>query len=565
MIIIDVGAHTGQACALPFAQNSANLVYAIEPIPELADQLRSYHLPNLQVFQMVMGLTNTPVPFRINQAWETSSVLAANCVGQWQPYAELLQTVKTIEVPMMRLDTFIAQHAIVEVDLLKIDAQGYDLQVLQSAGAAIHCVQKILVEAQLQPLYEGSATKAAIVEYLTSQGFYLAFASPQTAGLEENLEFTRVDRYPLPGQPHPSLAPAAFQVRVPYIGHFTTPPADEVGRLLAEGTFEGPEQAFLWLYLRPGDVFFDCGAHTGLFSRIAAPCIGSQGRIVGFEPNPPCFELYQLNLKNIGFSNFTGLNVGLSDRSGTGELLLGKPGMSAFSTLAVAAKTHIQLGTETIPVLLRCLDEVVAELQVATVALTKMDVEGWEALVLQGARQAIQAQKFPLWMIEFTEINAAAAGSSTQELRALIESLGYTLCRFDITRLRLVPEPFKPTYPYENLFAVMDLAAANERLATADAARVEIAKDIITRWDAALLTRELRWQVSQDRQVIADLRQQVAQLTPKLEPLSIDPTPLLHRAELAETRIRAMESSKFWQLRKLWFRVKHRLALPVQE
>ena len=565
MIIIDVGAHTGQVCALPFAQNPGNLVYAIEPIPELADQLRSHHLPNLQVFQMVMGLANTQVPFHINQSRETSSLLTANCVGPWQSYAEQLQAVETIAVPMMRLDTFIAQHAIVEVDLLKIDAQGYDLQVLQGAGTAIHCVKKILVEAQLQPLYEGSATKAAIVEYLTSQGFYLAFTSPQTAGLEENLEFVRLNRYPLHEPSGLNSAATAFKVRVPHIGIFTTPPDDHVGQLLAEGTFEGPEQAFLWLYLRPGDVFFDCGAHAGLFSRIAAHCLGSQGRIVGFEPNPPCFELYQLNLENIGFQNFTALNVGLSDRSGTGDLLLGKPGMSAFSTLAAGAKTHSQLGVETISVPLRCLDEVVAEWQIAPVALTKMDVEGWEALVLQGARQAIQAGTFPLWMIEFTEANAVAAGSSTPALRALIESLGYTLCRFDITRLCLVPEPFQPTYPYENLFAVMDLAAANQRLATADQVMIETAKDIITRWDAALMARDLRWQVSHDRQVIAALRHQVAQLTPPLAAPPIDPAPLLHRAELAETRIRAMESSKFWQLRKLWFRVKYRLGLPVQE
>jgi FkbM family methyltransferase len=561
MIIIDVGAHTGQVCALPFAQNASNLVYAIEPIPALADQLRSHHLPNLQVFQMVMGPTNQTVPFHINQFSETSSLLQANCVGQWQPYAEQLQAVQTIEVTMMRLDTFMAQQAIVEVELLKIDAQGYDLQVLYGAGEAIHCVKKIVVEAQLYPLYEGSSSKEAIVEYLTSQGFYLAFTSPQTAGLEENLEFVRVNRYPLGNS---GLSPASdYKVRVPHIGIFATPPDDHVGQLLEQGTFEGPEQAFLWLYLRPGDVFFDCGAHTGLFSRIAAHCIGSQGQIVGFEPNPACFELYQLNLATIGVQNFTALNVGLSDRSGWGDLWLGKPGMSAFSTFATEAKIYHRLGETTIPVKQCCLDDVIAELHIATVALTKMDVEGWEAFVLQGARQSIQAQKLPLWMIEFTETNAVAAGSSTRELRALIESLGYTLCRFDVTRLQLIPEPFKPAYPYENLFAVMDLAAANERLAKADVAMIEVAKDIITRWDTALLTTAMLGQITHERHVTQDLRQQVSQLATQLAQPQIDP--ILHRAELAEARIKAMESSKFWKLRSAWFRVKKWLPLPQHE
>ncbi len=567
MIIIDVGSHTGQEIALPFTQNSSHLVYAIEPVPELADQLRSHHLPNLQVFQMAMGCTNRSVLFYINQSSELSSVLKATCEGSWQAYVERLQTVRTIEVPMMRLDAFMAEQALVEIDLLKINAQGYDLQVLQGAGDALHGVKNILVKVQLHPLYEGGSTKAAIVEYLTSRGFYLAFTSLQTAGLEENLEFVRVNRYPLNAL-NPSSGnaePDYFKARVPHVGILATPNADHVGELLEQGVFEGPEQAFLWLYLRPGDVFFDCGAHAGLFSKIAAQCIGSQGQIVGFEPNPACFELYQLNLKNSGCQNVTALNVGLSDRSGCGDLLLGKPGMSAFSTFASGAKTHTQIGEETLPVQLCCLDEVVADLHIETVTLTKMDVEGWEALVLKGASNSIQAQKFPIWMIEFTEANAVAAGSSTRELRALIESFGYTLCRFDVTHFQLIPEPFKPEYPYENLFAVSHLAAANQRLSTADAAIRAIAQDIIARWDAALLETGLLAQITQERQITQALRHQVSQLAAKPEPVPLDPTHFLQQIAIAEARIQAMESSKFWKLRTLWFHVKKLLSIPIHE
>src|ERR1700753_3810268 len=38
--------------------------------------------------------------------------------------------------------------------------------------------------------------------------------------------------------------------------------------------------------LRPGDVFFDVGAHHGWMSMVAARKVGSKGKVVAFEPSP---------------------------------------------------------------------------------------------------------------------------------------------------------------------------------------------------------------------------------------------------------------------------------------
>lgn len=299
-----------------------------------------------------------------------------------------------------------------------------------------------------------------------------------------------MNRYPLtkPGSEH-------FEVYIPHLGVLKTPKNDHVGQLLEQSEFEGLEQAFLWLYLRSGDTFLDGGTHAGLFSCIAAKCISYGGKIFGFDPNPLCLSLYKQNLEELGFRNFTALNVGLSDEDGIAQLLLGKPGLSAFSTFASNAIHHAEISCETMQVTQRSLDSILCEFQVPCITLAKLDVEGWEKFVLMGAQQSIVAGKFPVWMIEFTEANATAAGSSTQELRSLIESFGYTLCRFDATKFRLVPEPRRPSYPYANLFAVMDMEAVNQRLQTADSQAVKIAKDIILRHDTALqrdlVTRQL--------------------------------------------------------------------------
>lgn len=462
MIVIDVGAQDGSGLALPCSQNPNITVYAIEPNPSLAAQLRSHDRANLHVHCFALGESE----------------------GTWH----------TPEIGVQRLDQFLHSKGLFEIDLLNIDAPTATLQILRGAGAALHSIRSICLKGQ--PLEVAGTTKPEIVEYLSDRGFELIRCVPQTDGLEENLEFVRNNRYR-----SPQADATEFEVTVPYVGRLKLPKNDHVGQLLEQGTFECWEQAFLWLYLREGDTFFDCGTHAGLFSAVATQAMSHTGAIVGFEPNPVCLDLYCANLKHLGCRAFRALQVGLSDQDGTAELLLGKQGMTAFSSLALGAKAHPQIGEETVQVPLRSLDSLMNELEIDHVDLAKLDIEGWEKFALDGAKHSIAAGKFPVWMIEFTEVNAIAAGSSTRELWQKIEQFGYTICRFDVSQFRLVPERQKEQYPYENLFAVMDLDAVNERLRTANSRATAIAQDIVSRWDLASDRQSLLREVAHLRTV----------------------------------------------------------------
>jgi len=468
MLVVDIGALDGRRFAIPYAQDVNNIVYALESAPAFAEHLRSHHLPNLHVF----------------------------CVE--------------VESETFQLDLFFEENSLAEVDLLKINAPKA-LEILKRARNAIHRVKRIIIQScENTSLFQSVPDQESITTHLSSNGFRLLQPTSQTTESAGDLEFIRINRYPLPN--HQS---GSFEVHLPYVGKIQTPKADHVGQLLEEGAFEGLEQAFLWLYLRPGDTFFDCGAHVGLFSCIAAKRLNNNGEIVGVEPNPLCFDLYKKNLEALGCTCFKALDVGLSDTNGTAELLLGKPGMSAFSTFAQNASAITQIdgeaviGRDTVLVSQRSLDSILQELNIDTVTLAKLDVEGWEIPVLKGAEQSIRAGRLPLWMIEFTEANAAAAGTSTRELRNLLEDLGYTLCRFDATNFCLVPEPVRLAYPYANLFAVLDMNAVNQRLAAADPDLLAIAQDIVQRWETAAMGVEMRRNFYQEKQRSQDLQQQV--------------------------------------------------------
>jgi FkbM family methyltransferase len=524
MLIIDIGAHDGSSFSIPYAKDRNNLVYAIEPIPALANKIRSSGLPNLYVFCTAIGEEEGLATFYLNQDSQTSSLLPNSAEDGWSSYADSLKTIETIEVPVLRLDNFMRSHHIVEVDLLKVDAQGYDLQVIKSAGDLIRKVRRIQLEVQVTPLYKGSASKDEILEYLEASGFRLVSTKFQTEGLEENLEFVRLYHYL-----KVSGSSSNFEVNLPYVGPVQTPQNDLVGKLLQENLFEGPEQAFLWLYLRSGDTFFDCGAHVGVFSCIAAKKLEDNGKIIGFEPVESNINFYRKNLESLGCRCFEAIQAGLSDQAGSATLFLGKSGFSAYSTFATGVQIHEQIGEDSILVDQVTLDQVVEEYSISKVALAKLDVEGWEIPVLLGARQSIARGVFPLWMIEFTEENAVAAGTSTRELVEVIESLGYTLCRFDATEFKLVPETKRLSYGYENLFAVFDLAAINHRLSTSSTYNQSIAKDIIQRSDLALRSQEFYDLLSLSRTLLNESEldraarlEQIFTLTEQLKESNLD-------------------------------------------
>src|SRR5438045_1315357 len=53
-----------------------------------------------------------------------------------------------------------------------------------------------------------------------------------------------------------------------------------------DGIYEAPVEQILLSNLRPGTVFYDIGAHIGVFSLIAARDLGAHGSVFAFEPDP---------------------------------------------------------------------------------------------------------------------------------------------------------------------------------------------------------------------------------------------------------------------------------------
>jgi len=78
---------------------------------------------------------------------------------------------KEIIVDGIRLDTFIDENRIENIDLLCIDLQGYELNAIKSLGNHLHKVKYIITECSIMSTYTDGATFNELNEYLTNYNF----------------------------------------------------------------------------------------------------------------------------------------------------------------------------------------------------------------------------------------------------------------------------------------------------------------------------------------------------------------------------------------------------------
>jgi FkbM family methyltransferase len=74
-------------------------------------------------------------------------------------------------VPMKRLDDLVATRTLEEPILLKLDAQGFELEILRGAPNTLARAEVVVLEASLIPYNEGAPLIAEVIAFMGSAGF----------------------------------------------------------------------------------------------------------------------------------------------------------------------------------------------------------------------------------------------------------------------------------------------------------------------------------------------------------------------------------------------------------
>lgn len=160
--------------------------------------------------------------------------------------------------------------------------------------------------------------------------------------------------------------------------------------------YELPTQNYLKKTIKPGMVVMDIGAHVGFFTLLLADLVGNKGKVYSFEPYSKNVQLLR---ENVVINNLDWVEViplALSDK--VGEVILHlNPINDGGHSLADLSNNPDLRGWDTHNLIevvrTTTLDNFVQEKGIQKIDLIKMDVEGAETLVLEGAKNTLSMGK----------------------------------------------------------------------------------------------------------------------------------------------------------------------------
>jgi FkbM family methyltransferase len=187
-----------------------------------------------------------------------------------------------------------------------------------------------------------------------------------------------------------------------------------------------------------GTTAVDAGANIGIVTSQLCRAVGARGTVHAIEPLPAnACRLRELKCDN-DLDQLTIWECALSDKDGAAILRTqGAVGTSAHASFTASWNT-----AATVPVATRVLDDIVPHS--TRVGFIKLDVEGAESLILDGAKRIMTSDR-PLVFCEFNDIILRDAGSSSNDLLCKFKSLDYAPAAEyphgdAITDLLLIPE-----------------------------------------------------------------------------------------------------------------------------
>jgi FkbM family methyltransferase len=172
--VVDVGANCGQFSLLCRRWLPSASIYAFEPLRRPAETFRRIFEkdPDIRLIQAAIGAASAEREMHVSKSVDSSSLLpigptqSAIFPGTEESHRETVRVAP--------LDAFLGREDLPAKSLLKIDVQGYELEVLKGCESFLECFSAVYVECSFVELYEGQALAHEVMDWLHSKGFRFA-------------------------------------------------------------------------------------------------------------------------------------------------------------------------------------------------------------------------------------------------------------------------------------------------------------------------------------------------------------------------------------------------------
>ncbi len=170
--VIDVGANEGQFAGQVRELGFTGTIHSFEPVRQTFGllQQRASGDTGWHCHHMALGREPGRLTMNLSEFSSFNSMLAPNDFGAGRFHDQ--KVVGQEEVEVSTLDTFVAQHVPAGARIfLKMDTQGFDLEVFAGGERSLQDVHVLLSELSLMPIYTGMPRYTEALTAYEAKGF----------------------------------------------------------------------------------------------------------------------------------------------------------------------------------------------------------------------------------------------------------------------------------------------------------------------------------------------------------------------------------------------------------
>lgn len=172
--VLDVGARWGTSGAWYRLSPLAKVV-GFEPDEEECARLNQTAGPHERFVAIALGAARETVTLHVTREPGCSSIYPPDLsVAQRYAGLDVMTPVRTVTLDTTRLQDWAREDGCTDqIAFMKLDVQGYELNILQGAGPTLDRCLGLEVEVEFNPLYEGQPLFADVDQFLRARGFAL--------------------------------------------------------------------------------------------------------------------------------------------------------------------------------------------------------------------------------------------------------------------------------------------------------------------------------------------------------------------------------------------------------
>jgi FkbM family methyltransferase len=174
-VVFDVGANVGQFAECVLAFQPWAIVHAFEPVSDAYDALerKFTNHPGVHCRNFALGAQSCQQEINVSSYVQASSFLENGRLLENRVYGIDFTRSKCERVRVKTLAGYAHACGVKNIALLKLDVQGYELEVLKGAESVLDRIRHIYCEAQFQELYKNGPMFDEVFEFLSNRGFEL--------------------------------------------------------------------------------------------------------------------------------------------------------------------------------------------------------------------------------------------------------------------------------------------------------------------------------------------------------------------------------------------------------